>query len=170
MTLERHRPEKHEFVIARTFAVPREKVWRAFTDPQEMQSWWGPKGSGVIAQKMDLRAGGNYHYGLRSPEGQAMWGKLVYREVTPPERLVFVNSFSDEQGGLTRHPMSPTWPLEMLSTVTFTENNGQSTLTIKWEPIDPTTEELKTFEEGRDGMHKGWTGTLDQLDAYLTKM
>src|SRR5262245_40983622 len=128
MTLERYRPEKNEFVISRTFDVPRRQLWQAFTDPQQMKSWWGPKGFGVAAQKMDLRAGGSYLYALRSPEGQTIWGKFVYREVTAPERMVYVNSFSDEKGGITRHPLSPAWPLEMLSTVTFSEQNGQSTV------------------------------------------
>ena len=51
-----------------------------------------------------------------APDGSEMWGKFVYREITPPERMVFIVSFSDENGGTTRHPMAPTWPLEMLNT------------------------------------------------------
>ena len=60
-----------------------------------------------------------FHYGMRGPDGSEMWGKFVYREIAPPERLVFIVSFSDENGGMTRHPMAPTWPLEMLNTLTF---------------------------------------------------
>ena len=50
---------------------------------------------------MDLRPGGTYHYGMQTPDGSVMWGKMVYREIVPPEKLVFINSFSDEKGGLT---------------------------------------------------------------------
>lgn len=53
--------------------------------------------------------GGIYHYGLRAPDGGTMRGKFVYREILRPERIVLVNSFSDEAGNLTRHPTSPTW-------------------------------------------------------------
>jgi uncharacterized protein YndB with AHSA1/START domain len=99
-----------------------------------------------------------------------MWGKFVYREIVSPERIVLINSFSNENGELVRHPMSPTWPLEMLSTFTFVEHDGKTTLTIRWSPYQATEAELKTFDDGRQGMNQGWTGTLDQLDAYLKKM
>jgi uncharacterized protein YndB with AHSA1/START domain len=126
------------------------------------------KGFKVIASKMDLRVGGTYHYGMESPTGQPMWGKFVYREITPPERLVFISSFSDENGGVTRHPMAPNWPLEMLSTFTFEEQPGGKTkFTIRWTPYNATEEETNVFEAGRDGMTRGWGGTLEQLAAYL---
>jgi uncharacterized protein YndB with AHSA1/START domain len=159
-----------DFVITRIFDAPRDLVWKAFTDPQHMKQWWGPKGFTVIASKMDLRPGGTYHYGMKAPDGSAMWGKFVYREVVPPERMVFINSFSDEAGGITRHPMAPTWPLEMLSTFTFEEAPGGKTkLTIRWSPHNATDEERKTFDAGHDSMRQGWGGTLEQLTAYLAK-
>ena len=159
----------HEFVISRVFDAPRELVWKAFTDPEHMKHWWGPKGFTARVAKMDFRPGGSYHYCLRSPDGKDMWGKFVYCEIVAPERMVFINSFSDEHGGLTRHPMSPSWPLEMLSTFTFEEQDGKTTLTIKWIPYNATEEERKTFDGARGGMTQGWTGTLDQLAEYLAK-
>ena len=96
------------FVISRVLDAPRELVWKCFTDPERMKQWWGPKGVKILVSKMDLRVGGTYHYGMQTPDGKAMWGKFVYREITPPERLVFINSFSDEAGSVTRHPMAPT--------------------------------------------------------------
>ena len=159
-----------DFVITRIFDAPRDLVWKAFTDPQHMKQWWGPKGFTVIASKMDLRPGGTYHYGMKAPDGSAMWGKFVYREVVAPERMVFINSFSDEAGGITRHPMAPTWPLEMLSTFTFEEAPGGKTkLTIRWSPHNATDEERKTFDAGHDSMRQGWGGTLEKLTAYLAK-
>jgi uncharacterized protein YndB with AHSA1/START domain len=160
---------ENEFVITRRFDAPRDLVFAAFTEPERMKQWWGPKGFTVIASKMDLRPGGTYHYGMRAPDGTAMWGKLVYREIVRPERLVLVNSFSDEAGGLTRHPMSPTWPLEMLSTFLFVEADGGTALTIKWSPLNARPEERATFAGAHDGMRQGWTGTLDQLAEYLAK-
>jgi uncharacterized protein YndB with AHSA1/START domain len=159
-----------DFVISRTFDAPRDLVWKAFTDPQHMKQWWGPKGFTVFASKMDLRVGGVYHYGMTSPDGQAVWGKFVYREIVPQDRLVFITSFSDENGGITRHPMSPSWPRESLSTFTF-ENagTGKTKFTVRWSPYTATEEERRTFEAGRDSMNQGWGGTLDRLAAYLAK-
>jgi len=63
--------------------------------------------------------------------------------------------------------MSPAWPLEMLSTTTFTERAGKTTMTLRWSPLNATEEERKTFEAAHKGMVQGWTGTLDQLGEYL---
>jgi uncharacterized protein YndB with AHSA1/START domain len=156
-----------DFVISRTFDAPRALVWKAFTEVERMKQWWGPKGFTVIAATMDLRPGGTFHYALRAPDGQTMWGRFVYREIVPPERIVLVSSFSDEAGGITRHPLAPTWPREMLSTFTFVEEGGKTTMTVRWSPLDASAEELEAFERGRDGMRAGWGGTLDQFGAYL---
>ena len=159
------------FTISRTFDAPRDLVWKCFTEPARMQQWWGPKGVAVIAAKMDLRPGGAYHYGMRMPGGNEMWGKFVYREITAPSRLVFINAFSDAQGGLTRHPMAPAWPLETLSTFEFAEasgeNRGKTTFTVTWTPWNPTPEEQAAFDAGHEGMRNGWSGTLEQLATYL---
>ena len=157
------------FVISRTFDASRDKVWRAWTEPERLQQWFSPKGFSVLAAKLDLRAGGTYHYGMRMPDGKEMWGKWLIREVKKPERLVFVNTFSDPQGGLTRHPFSPDWPQKMLSTITFEEKAGRTTLTIQWEPIEASETEIKTFDAGRPSMTQGWGGTFENLTAYLGK-
>ena len=157
-----------DFVLSRVFDAPRDLVWKAFTEPQRMKEWWGPKGFTVIASKMDLRVGGGYLYGLRAPDGGAMWGKMVYREIVPPERIVFINSFSDEAGGTTRHPLNQSWPLEMMSIITFEEQPGSKTkFTIHWSPHNATADEQKTFGTNHDSMRQGWGGTLAQLEAYL---
>ena len=159
-----------DFVLTRVFDAPRDLVWKAFTEPERMKQWWGPKGVKVIHLKMDLRPGGIYHYGMESPDGTVMWGKFVYREVVPQERMVFINSFSDEEGGVTRHPMAPTWPLEMLSVFTFEDAPGGKTkFTVRWSPHNASEEERKTFDAAHDGMTQGWGGTMEQLEAYLAK-
>ena len=157
------------FIISRTFDAPRELVWKAWTEPERMSQWWGPKGVKSHTAKMEFRPGGINHYYMTTPDGKQIWGKMVYREIAKPERMVFVNSFSDEKGGLTRHPLSPTWPIEMLSTITFTEQPGKTTVTIRWVPIDPTEEEQKTFDAGHESMKQGWGGSLDKLAEYLAK-
>ncbi len=157
-----------EFVMSRVFDAPRDLVWKCFTEPERMKQWWGPKGFKVLSVKMDLRPGGTYLYGMQAPTGQAMWGKFVYREVVPPERMVFINSFSDEKGGITRHPGNENWPLEMLSTFTFEDAPGGKTkFTVTWTPHNATEEERKTFDSNRPSMQQGLGGTLEQLETYL---
>ena len=156
-----------EFVITRVFDAPRDLVWKAFTEPQRMKEWWGPKGVTIIESKMDLRPGRSYHYAMRTPDGNTIWGKFVYREITPPSRMVFVSSFSDEAGGVTRHPMAPNWPLEMLSTFLFEEESGKTRFTVRWSPLNATEEERAAFVAGHASMQQGWGGTLDKLAAYL---
>jgi len=164
--------ESKPFIISRTFDAPRDLVWEAFTDPEHMKQWWGPKGFTVIASKMDLRPGGTYHYGMTAPDGSPMWGKFVYREITAPERLVFINSFSDEAGGVTRHPGAADWPLLMLSTFTFEElPGGKTKFTVQWTAYQAAEAELAVFnsDKSRASMTNGWTGTMDQLESYLAK-
>ena len=96
-----------------------------------------------------------------------MWGKFVYREIEPSNRILLINSFSDPAGGITRHPFSPTWPLEMITTSVFTEEAGKATLTLHSSPLNASPEEEQTFNAARAGMVQGWTGTFDQLAAYL---
>jgi uncharacterized protein YndB with AHSA1/START domain len=158
-----------EFVITRVFAAPRRRMWQAWTDPAQLEKWWGPKGFKAKVVKLDLKPGGIFHYRLTSPQGQEMWGKFVYREIVPEERLVFLSSFSDKAGGVTRHPMAPDWPLQMLSTISFAEKDGRTTVTVRWEPYEATEAERKVFTAGHESMTGGWTGTLDQLEAYLSK-
>lgn len=158
-----------DFVMSRVLEAPRDMVWKVFTQVEHMKQWWGPKGFSVTHAKMDLRPGGTYHYALKSPDGMVMWGKFMFREIAPPESLVFISSFSDEKGGVTRHPMAPSWPLHMLTTFSFEDLGGKTRFTVRWTPYEATEEELQTFEQGRPSMTQGWSGTLEQLEAYLAK-
>jgi uncharacterized protein YndB with AHSA1/START domain len=155
------------FVISRSFDAPRKLVFEVWTKPEHLKQWFSPKGFTVLAAKMDFRPGGVYHYGMRGPDGKDMWGRWVFREIVAPERIVFINSFSDESGALARPPFPDPWPVEMLSTITFAESGGRTTVTITWVPHDSTEAERKTFDAGRVSMQQGWGGTLDQLAAYL---
>ncbi len=162
-------PPAEEFVVTRVFDAPRELVWKAWTEAERLAHWWGPKGFRLTVARLDLRPGGVFHYGMRSPTGHEMWGKFVYREITPPERLVFVSSFADEQGNTVRAPFSSEWPLEVLSTVTLAEQAGKTTLTMRGVPVNATEAERKTFAAGHGSMRQGWAGTLDQLAAHLAE-
>jgi uncharacterized protein YndB with AHSA1/START domain len=155
------------FVISREFDAPRGLVWRMWTEREHFARWFGPKGFKVEMHKFDPGPGGMFHYCMTMPDGLEMWGRGVYREIVPPARLVWLNAFSDKDGGITSHPMSPTWPKEMLTTVTFTDRGAKTLVTVRWVPFDATEIERKTFDPVITAKSGGWAGVFDQLDAYL---
>jgi uncharacterized protein YndB with AHSA1/START domain len=158
------------FVISRTFDAPRELVFDLWTKEEHLKHWWGPKGLTMLSCTNDLRRGGMMHYGMRAPDGNEMWGKWIYREIVPPKRLTFTVSFSDPQGGTVRAPFSSDWPLEVLSMLTFTEENGKTTVTMEGFPVNASEAERQMFAGFHESMQMGWGGTLDQLTAYLAKV
>ena len=163
-------PASPDFVLTRVFDAPRDLVWKAWTEEAHLKRWFGPKGFTMTKCAMDFRVGGVFHYGMKSPDGHEMWGKWTFVEIVAPEKLVLLSSFSDANGGVTRHPMSATWPLETLSATTFTEHGGKTTLTLRWAAHKATAEERKTFDSAHAGMTQGWGGTMAQLEAYLARL
>lgn len=153
-------------IVTRHLNYPRELVFDAFT-PEHMHQWMWPNGGTLIKATVDFRTGGTNHFGLHMPDGSSWWGKCIYREVTRPTRLVYVQSFSDEAGNTTRHPMSATWPREMLTTISFEAVGTGTQINIQWSPINATEEEQATFNSAMNGMNQGWKITLDQLEQHL---
>lgn len=158
-----------DFMISRLLDAPREKVWRAWTTPEALGTWMSPKGFTAFHAKGDIKPGGTYHYGIRGPGGAEMWGLWKVKEAVAPERLVFVQQFSDKDGGLAKHPMAPTWPRFNLTTILLADWGGKTLLTLQWSPYEATAEERETFAKGMAGMNAGWNGTFEQLAAYLTE-
>lgn len=159
-----------EFSISRNVDAPRDLVWKMLTEEEHLLNWWGPKGFEMTTATVDLRPGGIFHYAMKDPSGNEMWGKFVYREVVKPEELVFVSSFSDKDAGITRHPLGASWPLEILNRLTLTETGGKTTVTINGGPINATDEEIKTFNEAFSSVQKGFEGTFSQLDEYIAEV
>ena len=158
-----------EFTFSRTFNAPRDIVWKARANPASFVEWWRPGGCELSVVKIEFKPGGLFHYNMKMPNGNMMWGRMVYREIVEPERIVFVNSFSDASGGITRAPFSATWPLEILNNMTFTERGGQTTVDLRGGPINPTDEERATFEGSFPSMKQGFGSTFDLLDEFLAR-
>ncbi len=155
------------FVISRVFDAPRELVWQAWTEAGHMARWWGPAEASILECKLDLRPGGLFHYLMRHPKGLDMWGRFLFQEIAAPERLVFINSFSDAEAGLARAPFTETWPLEVLSILTLAEEGAKTKLTMECIPIAATEAERATFDSWRPSMDHGWAGTMDRLSDHL---
>jgi uncharacterized protein YndB with AHSA1/START domain len=160
---------KDIFVIARAFDAPLERVFDMWTDPKHVAQWLPPQGATMEYIKADIRPGGDSLFAMSLPNGQKMYGRVSYREISRPERIVYAQQFTDEKGQVARHPLSATWPETMLTTVTFaSESPTRTRVAITWEPEGAVTAgEIETFITARGGMTQGWTGSLDKLEDVL---
>ncbi|MCQ3941590.1 MAG: SRPBCC domain-containing protein [Alphaproteobacteria bacterium] len=161
-----------EFTITRSFDAPRDKVWKAWTDADSLEQWWGPKGCTLRVVKFDLRPGGMFHYAMEFQSGRPMYGRFVYREIAAPERLVYVSSFSDAEGVIARAPfpqIKDSWPLEVLNTLPLGEDGDRTPLTLRAHPLNGSAAEIDTFIGMFDSMLQGFGGTFEQLETHLSK-
>lgn len=156
------------FSISREFKATKDLMWKCWTEKTHLEQWSGPKGAKLKqAENFEFKTGFVNHYCMVNPDGTEMWGKQVFRDVVKPDRFVYVTSFSDAKGNMARHPMSATWPLEMLTTMTFLSIGNSTRVTVEWMPINASAEEINTFNSAHEGMKMGWSGSLDTLEEYL---
>ena len=136
---------KTELVITRDFDAPRGLVFKAWTRPEHMVHWWGPRGYTTPTCEMDVRPGGALRMCMRSTEGQDLWVHGEFREVVEPERLVFTATNEVDH-------------VETVIAVTFADQGGRTLLTMH-----------QTFSkpEVSRGAREGWTSSLDRLAEFL---
>ena len=159
-----------DFVLTRTFNAPRERVFATMTETDHLTQWWGPAGCAIEVVSHDLRPGGIFHYCMRFTPSAAMFGKFDYLEVVRPERIVFINGFSDAQGTRTRYEMIPTWPVEVITTVTLEEREGATFMTFHSSPRNASQLEIETFNAGHASMNEGFGGMYDVYEKYLATL
>jgi uncharacterized protein YndB with AHSA1/START domain len=159
----------HIFGLTRSFAAPRDLVWKAWSEAGQMQTWWGPKGCTIEVANFEFRPGGFFHYAMQFPDTPAMWGRFLYREIAEPERIVWLNSFSNEGCGITRAPFAQEVPLEIHNEVTLTEQDGKTLLALRSFPHGASEAEIGTFDGMFASMEQGFGGTFDQLSEHLAK-
>lgn len=147
-----------ELVLTRTFDAPRATVFTAYSSCEHLRNWWGPRSWPMVECSMDFRVGGVWHYCLRGPnEGDESWGRAVFEEIVAPERIVYVDAFSDADGNVNE-AMPQT-----RSIVAFEEADGKTRLTLR--ATYPSADDLRTVLDM--GMVAGITETLDRLDEHL---
>lgn len=161
---------REKFVINRSFDAPRTKVFEMWTTPEHFARWLPPTGLEMEFLRADIRAGGSAFYVMKGA-GIRMHGRAEYLEIEPPSRIVYAQQFCDENERVSRHPMAPTWPATMLTTVSLAEEGpGSTRVTVTWEPQGQfTREELAAFLEMKGSMTQGWTGSFDKLEALLER-
>lgn len=144
-------PADREIVTERVFAAPTERVFAAMTDPELIPRWWGPHGTETVVDEMDVRAGGDYRFVHRMPDGSETGFRGTYREITPPERIV--QTFEWE--GMPGHVLVETATLEDL---------GDERTKLTTVSLFHTTEE-------RDGMlASGMEGGLNESHSRLDEL
>lgn len=170
--LEMETTKKDVFVINRTFDAPIDLMFKLWTDPKHVSKWMPPTGFDMDYIKADIRAGGESFYCMTGADGLKMYGKANYIEITKPNRLVYTQIFCDEKEKVSRHPMAPTWPETMLTTITLTEDGPNKTrVTIHWEVYgNATPVERETFNKAKPGMSMGWGGSFEKLEEYIQKV
>jgi uncharacterized protein YndB with AHSA1/START domain len=150
--------ETGKLVVERVFNAPRELVFAAYTEPDRIAQWWGPREWKTRNVTMDVRPGGIWHYVMTGPDGTEAWGKATYREVTPPSRLVYVDEFSDAEGNA-----NPDLPSTVID-YTFEEIEGGKTRMVSVAEFGTAENLQKVLDMG---MIEGMTETLDRLDEFL---
>jgi len=151
-----------ELLITRIFSAPRELVWKAWTEPERVMRWWGPKYFTSPICKIDFRVGGSYLFCMQSPEGEDFWSTGVYLEIIPLEKIVCTDSFADENGNVvpaTYYDMEEDFPLELALTITFEDHNGNTKMVLQHIGIpEGITQELTK---------QGWNESFDKLAEIL---
>jgi uncharacterized protein YndB with AHSA1/START domain len=143
-------PGDHQIVITRRFEAPRATVFEAWTKPEHVSQWWDPGGAPLASCEIDLRPGGEFRFVNQGNHGPAFTG--TYREITPPERLVFTTHVGPLHGGTT-------------GTVEFHESNGSTRLVITMECQSAADRDAML----RIGVAEGTVRTLANLAAYLAR-
>lgn len=156
------------YTIDRTFNAPRAVVWRAWTDPQLLAQWYGP-GVDTIIHRFDLRPGGEWRNEMRWGDKSDL-SKMVFEEVTPPEKLVWRHSSVDPEWNVASNPMMPDWPRTLLATVTFKELEARTGVRLTMTPLDPSDAEIACFASAMAGMDKGWGSGFAVLEELLATL
>ena len=139
-----------DLVITRIFDAPRELVFQAWTDPERLRRWWGPKGFTNPVCEVDVQPGGAIRIHMRGPDGTVYPMTGVYHEIVEPERLVFTSAALDQNGD----------PLfEVLNVITFAEHGGKTKLTMRATVATATAAAAPYLA----GMEQGWSMSLDRL-------
>jgi uncharacterized protein YndB with AHSA1/START domain len=139
-----------ELIVTRLIDAPRRLVFRAWTLSEHIARWWGPQGFVTVHCQMDIRVGGAYRVGMRSPQGTLHWKRGIYREIREPERIVFTFAWEDVHG----NPGD-----ELLTTVIFAEEGAKTRLTLRQSGFKATA--------GRDAHLTGWTSCLQRFADYV---
>ncbi len=160
--------ELPEYLLDRMFDAPRETVWRAWTDPEILHRWYGP-GVETTIHKFDLKPGGSWLNEMRWGDN-ADYSKMVFQEVTQPEKLVWHHYSTDGDWNIIANPMMPDWPRVLLTTVAFQDMGAKTNVRLTQVPLEATDAEIACFAAAMANMDHGWGAGYTVLDGVLTEL
>jgi uncharacterized protein YndB with AHSA1/START domain len=145
---------ERELVITRTLSAPRELVFDAWTDPQHIAQWWGPRGFTTTIHEMEVKPGGIWRFIMHGPDGVDYPNQIVYNEVVKPERLVYTHGSGEEDD-----------PRQFEVTITFAEQGNKTQVTMQ--TLFASAADLENAKQF--GAVEGGNQTLDRLEEYLAQ-
>lgn len=159
--------EGQELVIERIFDAPRELLFKTYSDAEHLANWWGPSGWQTENKRFEFEPNGVWHYCMRCTDknqgdfyGQESWGKAVYKEIDAPEKIVYTDVFSDEEGNVNKDLP------EVLVTLIFIEQGNKTKLVIR-----SRFESVEELQKVKDmGVVEGMSSQFECLDSYLKKI
>jgi uncharacterized protein YndB with AHSA1/START domain len=158
-----------EFVIHRQFDAPVSRVFKAWADVQQMAQWSGPAGSRTVVLSGEVAEGSTLF--ARAENNGEPYAHTVtrYLEVVPDSRLVWEQSFADENGTLKEPEFAPGWPVTLRTTVDFRALGETTEITLRWVPVDATPEQEAMFARSLASMKGGWSSSFEKLDHWLAE-
>ena len=155
-------------ILSREYAAPIELVYEAWTHADHLKNWQVPFDGFECAYILaDIRAGGSSLHKMTAPNGFEMWLLTRYETLTPPREIVFRQYTANADGDVIPNPQIPNWPKELRTTIELEQKGDATLLRLIWQPIEPSPEEARAFEDTRQDHDKGWGGGLENLKRYL---
>jgi uncharacterized protein YndB with AHSA1/START domain len=148
--------------IERMFDAPRELVFDAWTQPEQLMQWYAPRGCTIQLVQLDARPGGRFHWCIRNPSFGDCWCVGAYQEIVRPERIVYTLATADSAGNEIEPVQAghdPRWPRETLVTVTLADVRGSTRLTLEQSVLESLAKHT--------GAHPSWLQMLDRLDEVV---
>lgn len=145
--------------IERTFNLPLNTIWKAWTEPESCKKWWGPKGYTCPSCSIDFKAGGKYLISMKGEDEKEIWSTGIYQEIIPLKKIVYTDSFADNEGNIVPaayYKMPGDWAMEAIVTLDFEEVNGKTNMIL--------THTGLPAEMGDECM-KGWQSMFDKLES-----
>jgi uncharacterized protein YndB with AHSA1/START domain len=161
--------ENQNFSFTYEFNAPKALVFNAFSTAEALNEWWGPVETVNSTIKLDFKPGGIFHFKM-DYQGHASYGRFLFGQINPYDLLEFSNAFADENANVIKAPFEVNLPLEIFYRLTFTENDGKTTLTMTGEPLNGSDDEIAGFNSIADSMQEGFGATFDKLVVYLERV
>jgi uncharacterized protein YndB with AHSA1/START domain len=159
--MESQNDNKKTITIERTFDLPVEKVWKAFSDSEYLKKWFSPKDFTTPSADVDFRVGGKYLSSMKGPDGKETWSTGTYKEIIHNRKIVYSDSFSDSNGNVVSasyYNMPGNWDDALKVSVEFEEENGKTRMKLTHEGLP---------QEAADDCKDGWQQCFDKIEPAL---